>query len=416
VTGLEMMYRVAQARQPAFIDVYAGQSNVQSSFTTSGGVPTYIVPDPGVRIWDHDTARFFEYRAAVNSLQPTRQVDGGGGTWENWGPEAEFSYRIRQADPTTPVFIVKYSLGNTRLAADRGNDWSPSSTGSEYFQRVQTAIGRAKATILALGTYSSVTVRMVCWMQGEADCGNARYDAEYLANLTAFETAVRSRWGDANTKLIIGRINHVWELNPNTRRAQVTVGDSSSLNAWINTDGYSLTSNHFNDIGTSQFGRDVYLAYAKGHSNKIANGDFSAGTSSWLGLSRSTGTGVVAADDAVLGASSGTLLVTNYADHNVAGAVQPINGLTVGATYKVLGSVTRTDNPGWVQVVTDSRGMGSAFGGTGADLYKSGFITSPTSVDGSFIASATTHYLALFNFSSGKVGTVGYDNVKVVGP
>jgi hypothetical protein len=92
--------------------VLAGQSNAQVNGRTLAGVPAYIVTDPGVKIWDYSSAQFLTYTAGVNALQPSPNDNGGP---ENWGAEAEFSYRYRQANPGRPLFIVKYAVGSTQL-------------------------------------------------------------------------------------------------------------------------------------------------------------------------------------------------------------------------------------------------------------------------------------------------------------
>ena len=98
-----------------------------------------------------------------------------------------------------------------------------------------------------------------------------------------------------------------------------------------------------------------------------------------------------------------------------ASAIQQITGLIVGATYRVSATVTRTDNNARVYVTTDAQGLGSDFGGTGVTLFNSGTISTPRTFAGSFVATATSHYISLLNYSFND-GVVGLDNVSVVGP
>jgi hypothetical protein len=398
----------------AYIDVFAGQSNAQTNFTTLAGKPAYIVADAAVEIWNYDTSAFVQYSCGVNSLQPTTQVDSGGGVAGNWGAEAEFSYRMRLLFPTRPVFIVKYAIGSTRLAADTGNDWNPSSSASEYFGRVEAAITAAKAALVLRG-YTPI-VRTIHWMQGEADAGNATYDAAYPTNLPALVTAMRSRWGDANTFIVIGRILPSWATNPNVRPTQVTVGNASALNEWLNADRFAVTSAHYNDAGASQFGKDSYYAFAVGQTEKAVNGTFDTVFAPWTGQKRDSGTGIFSADNSILSISSGALLITHSAGITVGSAIQAISGLTIGATYKVLGNVTRTDNPARVAVTSDAQGLGTDFGASGTSFYNSGSIASPAAVDGSFVPTQTTVYISLQNFSLGTTGVVGFDNISIIGP
>jgi hypothetical protein len=365
-----------------------------------------------VLIHNYDTSAFVTYGAGTNSLQPTSQGSGGG-TSGNWGAEAEFSYRWRLANPTKKAFVVKYAIGSTRLFATTGNDWSETST-AEYFARVEAAIAAAKTAVTALGF--APMVRMISWMQGEADAGDATWDAAYHTNLPNVVTAMRSRWGDANTQVIIGRINPAWAANPNVRLAQVAVGNAAPLNKWLNTDMYSLTSSHFNDSGASQFGKDTFYAFANGHNEKVFNGTFASVVTPWAGQSRGTDTAVFAPDGGVLSVSSAALLVTNRTGFGVGSAIQQISGLTIGATYKVSATVTRTDNTARVSVTTDAQGLGTDFGASGVSLYNSGNISSPGTVDGAFVGTATSHYVSLQNFSFAESGSVGFDNVSVIGP
>jgi hypothetical protein len=415
VSSIAMRGHGGVAAPTADIFVFAGQSNAQTNFTTLAGVPAYITSDANVLMWNYDTSAFVTYGAGTNSLQPTTQVDSGGGVAGNWGPEAEFSYRWRLINPAKKAFLVKYAIGSTSLFPQVGvNNWSETEPQSQYFGRVQDSITAAKAAIVALGL--TPVVRMISWMQGEADCGNATWDAAYPTNLPNVVAAMRTRWGDANTKIIIGRINPAWAANPNVRPAQVTVGDASPLNQWINTDAYALTNSHFNDVGCSQFGKDTFYAYANSQTEKVVNGTFTSVITPWTGQSRNNDTAVFAPDGTVLSISSGALSITNVALAGVASAIQQISGLTIGATYKVSATVTQTDNIARLAITTDAQGLGTDFGATGVSLYNSGNFSSPGTVDGSFVATATSHYLSLQNFSFANSGSVGFDSVSVLGP
>jgi hypothetical protein len=195
-------------------------------------------------------------------------------------------------------------------------------------------------------------------------------------------------------------------------------GNANALNKWLNTDQFSLTSSHYNDSGCSQFGKDTFYAYTFGHNEKITNGTFNSVFTPWVGQSRNSSSTVIGPDVNVLTISAGTLAITNYANFAVGSAVQQISGLTIGATYKVSASITTASagNPARVAVTTDSQGLGTDFGASGVSLYNSGSFTSPGSVDGSFVATATFHYISLQNFTFTQSGAVGFDNVSVIGP
>lgn len=391
--------------------VVAGQSNAQVNVnTTLANVPAYIVSDAGVQSWDHDTAQFVTYGAGTNSLQPTNQINAGGGVAGNWGPEAEFSYRMRQATPSRNIYLVKYAIGSTKLFNDGGPCWDPAA--GSYFSFVETTIAAAKAALIAQGF--APKVRLIIWMQGEADEGNSTMDAAYLTNLTALVAAMRTRWGDGATKLIIGRIIPAWAGSfTGVRSAQVTIGNSNpGFNYWLNCDGFSQNGAHYDATGTPQFGRDNFYHYTLGETQRLLNGTFPSLTS-WV--AQSWNGSVFSNDASVASVAGGVASLINSAGHTVASIVQQITGLTIGATYKVGGTVTRADNVARLQVTTDPRGLGTQFGAGGVALYDSGTIGTVT-VDGSFVATATSHFLGLFNYSTNTSGTDGWSNVTVTGP
>lgn len=409
------------ATNPAAADliVIAGQSNAQVNGRTLAGVPAYIGVDAGVKIWDYTSAQFLTYHAGVNALQPSPNPNG---TTENWGPDAEFSYRYRQASPSKTLFMVKYAVGSTQLqqSADglTTTDWSPASNSAEYFGQVAGAITGAKAAMVALG-YVPV-VRAVIWMQGEQDAGlSGTAVSQYQTNLTAFVTAIRSRWGDANTKLIIGRIFVGWGTtadNATVRAAQVAVGALDTVkNFCVGNDASDVGAGHFTDIGAAQFGRDCWYAYnSSGYQQYVTNGTFTSSTASWAGQ---TDNGSFGADASVISQSSGVLLATNSTGKIFSSAIQQINGLIVGAQYRLDYDVTRTDNTAALYIASDSHALGTDLGGTGVFSYQSPQITTPTiGVNTSFIAASSTVYVGLMNYSFNTFGSVGFDNISIIGP
>jgi hypothetical protein len=382
-------------------------------------LPT-LFGDRDTELFVYTTAQFLTYTAGVNALQPSPNPNG---TAENWGPEAEFSYRYRQQNPTRPLFMVKYAVGSTQLqqSADglTTTDWSQTSDPSEYFGQVAGAIASAKSAIVALG-YVPI-VRAVIWMQGEQDAGlGGTATSQYQANLTALAAAVRTRWGDANTKFIIGRIFVGWGLaadNAVVRAAQVAVGGADVVrNFCVGNDASSFVGGHFTDAGAAQFGRDTWYAYnSGGYYHRIANGTFNTGTSSWSGQT-DNGSAFVP-DASVISQSSGTLLVTNAASKTLSSAIQQITGLVVGAQYRLDYDVTRADNPAAIYIASDSKALGTDLGGTGVFSYQGPQISTPTlGINTSFIAASSTAYVGMMQYSGATSGSVGFDNVSIIGP
>jgi Carbohydrate esterase, sialic acid-specific acetylesterase len=244
--------------------VFAGQSNIQvNANTTLENVPPYIVPDAGVRIWDCESNCFAVYQAGINSLQPVRgQVGGEPG---NWGPEAEFSYQMRKAFPARELYIVKFGIGSSQLAASpRVVDWCPSSKG-KLFDLTENAILNSTAELRRQG--KTPRVRAIVWMQGESDAYEGGATAQnYLQNLTGWSTAARQRWGDDSTKLIIGKIFTLWGRTPAdneaVRSAQETVARSIPNSVVVSNDD-APHDGHFLPDGATKFGRDIFEAFTQ---------------------------------------------------------------------------------------------------------------------------------------------------------
>ncbi len=248
----------------ADIFVFAGQSNIQvNANTTLQNVPDHIVRDVGVQIWDCENQRFVVYEAGINSLQPVRgQVGGVAG---NWGPEAELSYLMRKAFPARELYIVKFGIGSSQLAASpRVVDWSPSSKG-ELFDLTESAIINSKQSLQSQGRVP--VVRAIIWMQGESDAyAGGSLAADYLENLTAWSMAARKRWGDDATKLIIGRIFTIWGRTPAdnkaVRSAQEAVARSTPNSILVSNDD-APHDGHFLPDGVTKFGRDIFEAFTQ---------------------------------------------------------------------------------------------------------------------------------------------------------
>jgi hypothetical protein len=244
--------------------VFAGQSNIQvNANTTLQNVPNHIARDAGVHIWDCENNCFVVYEAGINSMQPVRgQIGGESG---NWGPEAEFSFLMRKAYPTRELYIVKFGIGSSQLAASpRVADWSPSSKG-ELFDLTENAI--FNSTQVLKRQQRAPAVRAIIWMQGESDAyegGSVAQD--YLENLTAWSIAARKRWGDESTKLIIGRIFTLWGRTPAdnnaVRSAQEAVARSIPNSVLVSNDN-SPHDGHFLPDGATKFGRDIFEAFTQ---------------------------------------------------------------------------------------------------------------------------------------------------------
>jgi hypothetical protein len=265
--------------QTADIFVFAGQSNIQvNSTTTRENAPSYVVKDPGVQIWDVDTGRFATYEVGINSMQPVKSMQNGG-VPGNWGPESEFSYLMRKSYPEKSIYIIKYGIGATQLAKEpRGPDWSPSSGRGEFFGQVESAIVRAKAILSA--QRKTPVVRAIIWMQGEQDASlGAPISTAYQANLKEWASAARQRWGNPESRLIIGKIFKNWGHTPADNvavtSAQAAVVKHTPNSILISNDD-SPNYGHFLPAQVIKFGHDIFDAY---HSDTVATGNASPAAS-----------------------------------------------------------------------------------------------------------------------------------------
>lgn len=242
--------------------VFAGQSNMDG---VTGSVPAALVAAmPNVKVWN-GTA-FVDYQANVSS---NLFGDGTG-----WGPEAQFLLRYAQANPAETIYAVKYAIRGTRLAADTGLDWSPSSV-SEYWDTLVSGVTAAKAAMPAAG--GAPVVPAVFWMQGENDAQVQTYAAAYNSNLTALIASARSRIGSASTAFILGRIHNTrlladYPYKAIVRRAQYDVTKSLAGVSVVNTDDFEIGSDglHYTANGLVSLGEAMYGAYVGSYSY---NGD-----------------------------------------------------------------------------------------------------------------------------------------------
>lgn len=237
--------------------IVAGQSNARSFDTTGSDVPVSLQDsDAAIKIWNTHTQAWQTYAAGTNS----DTWNSGATTPQKWGPEAGFSHASRDADATRNIWIVKIAVDSTELAANAGEDWSPSNVG-ELFDDMDTEIA---AAVAAMGVTPDEYVLL--WMQGESDGQNATYANNYAVNLDDFITQVRSDWGDASTKVILGRISpsSVNSVGGTVRACQVKVAREKADTQAIDTDGYPLDAGdnqHYTAAGVQTMGEDMFDAY-----------------------------------------------------------------------------------------------------------------------------------------------------------
>lgn len=238
--------------------ICAGQSNAGNGNGLSGAVPSHLqTADSGIRIWNGASA-FVTYQAGVASDFWSQKLGAGNA---DWGPEAQFLYRYRQKNPATNVYVVKCAVAGRSLynISGSGSCWDPAWHGSGgYFDNTTADVNAAKAALAGLDPI----VRAVLWMQGETDASNVTAAGEYETLLPTALSAMRSQWGDPNTKILLGRITTVWTYASQVREAQVTTATGDPKTGWIDTDAFPLHDGaHYSADGQVSFGDALWTAY-----------------------------------------------------------------------------------------------------------------------------------------------------------
>lgn len=234
----------------------AGASNIRSSETTGSDVPVDLQnADTAVRIWNTTTQAFETYNPGTNSDDWT----SGATTPQKWGPEAAFVHDFRAANPSTPIDIVKIAVDGSISANAVGDSWHPDVVGDLY-DSMTTAVTAAKAALTGEGKTPNVAALL--WMNGLSDAETTGY----AANFNAMITAMRSEWGAASTKVIVGRVAapSTKTLASSVRAAQVLVADEVADVQAIDGDAYTYAADgyHLAVAGVRDLGEDMYLAYA----------------------------------------------------------------------------------------------------------------------------------------------------------
>lgn len=196
--------------------IVAGQSNALGYTLGAADLPPHLIAPGPAQIWSPQARAFVPLRPSANTGAPNNP--------RAWGPEAQFAYRWSRDHACAPLYVVKYARGETGLAADpAARDWSPSSQG-DLWDAASAEIDAAKAALAARGL--TPRVRAMLWMQGESDADSPAKSRVYAANLAAFVTQVRARWGDGDTIVQIGQIDRQagWDA-VRQAQAQVAAGD-----------------------------------------------------------------------------------------------------------------------------------------------------------------------------------------------
>ncbi|MEM9347240.1 MAG: sialate O-acetylesterase [Planctomycetota bacterium] len=231
-----------------------GQSNMGGSEASPSGLPTSPI---NLQQPQDDVFFFYRQNGQGNAVETTlRPGTGSGGAF---GPEVTFGRTVADALPQTSLGLVKHAQGGTSLA----DDWD-AATGNVYRDFRET-VDDAIAAIIANGDSYEITAML--WTQGESD-GLEGKSARYQANLTAFITDVRSRYG-ADLPFFLSQLSiNQTSVNNNDpaalgviRGAQSAVAAADANTYLIETDSFGTGALHFNAAGQIALGEAYAAAY-----------------------------------------------------------------------------------------------------------------------------------------------------------
>lgn len=157
--------------------IVAGQSN-SGKEGTEGQTPPAKYQSLGIKIWNNAGA-FVDYVPGSNP----------GDYATSWGTEAEFTYLMRQAGGTRPVYMVKRSVSATPVNAEAGDDWHPSS--GELFDDLEARVIAARAEVQVLEGQAPEEITL--WNQGERDMRTDVRATAFAANMTTFMNEYRTQ-------------------------------------------------------------------------------------------------------------------------------------------------------------------------------------------------------------------------------
>jgi len=222
-----------------------GQSNMNGS-GRAGDLP------PELQRPQEDVLFFHTRSSSVTSLRP--------GTGSGFGPEITFGRTIADALPDESFALIKHA----EAATDLENQWDPAE-GSSYAAFRSVVAGGLEA--LAKEGHPIEIVGML-WTQGERDA-RMGFGATYEANLKAFITDIRSRYG-AGMPFFISQLSSAQTNLPAAgldlvRKAQAKVAAADPTSHLVVTDTFGMRPDdlHFSSPGNMALGRGFADAYLR---------------------------------------------------------------------------------------------------------------------------------------------------------
>ena len=215
---------------------------------------------------------FFEAGGSLRALAPGTQ----------FGPEITLGRRLADSLSSAPgsstrVAIIKYARGGTSLQSDwaPGGDATTAGDGPDYVI-FQNTVANGLAALASVNPAARIEMKGMLWAQGERDAKGGFEDA-YQANLTHFIADIRATYG-ADLPFIISRLSiHQTDIPAEPlsvmRTAQTNVADADALNRLIDTDTFSLKSDHlhFDAAGLQALGHAAAFELLRNHQQPTKN-------------------------------------------------------------------------------------------------------------------------------------------------
>ncbi|MBQ2773186.1 MAG: hypothetical protein IJF45_02455 [Clostridia bacterium] len=161
-----------------------------------------------------------------------------------FGPELGLAERLHEAYPDETFFIIKCAWGGTNLYEQWRSPSAQGKTGELYLQFV--AYVKASLAYLEKKDYD-ITVKGMCWMQGESDSSTEFFAKNYEAHLKNFIKDIREEFkgyaSDDGIAFIDAYIadSVFWVYHALINQSKQAVADSSDINVVIDTIAAGLT-------------------------------------------------------------------------------------------------------------------------------------------------------------------------------
>jgi hypothetical protein len=252
-----------------YVVTIGGQSNAEGiKLVTS--LPAKLQRQfQNVYIWWNETeadgaGSWQKLQAGVNNQRSTTAAGSNRLQW--YGLEIGMADKFERQNPNDVLYIIKYAVGGSSVAADGVIiDWSTSTN-----EALATAIeGYQQPARSSLSGFTITDLGLI-WMQGEQDASSPTQSvtATFRTNTLATFAALRTAVGNANWPIYVCRLNASIARDPtqlaNVRTAQGgTSGNLTDVatypnNHHFNTDIYSIIPGDTVHFEPYRFGIDLY--------------------------------------------------------------------------------------------------------------------------------------------------------------